>query len=72
LSALSAQRHRCGNGCRCLDPAATTGIGRSSWPARALAGDPTFDKAFANGRNWATGDAVEHALTFDRKEVETA
>ena len=40
--------------------------------ARALAGDQTFVTAFANGRNWATGDAVEHALTFDRKEVATA
>ena len=39
---------------------------------RALAGDQTFDTAFANGRNWATGDAVEYALTSDRKEVATA
>jgi len=37
--------------------------------ARALAGDAPFDKAFASGRNWATGDAVEYALTSERSEI---
>ena len=40
--------------------------------ARELAGDQPFETAFANGRNWTTGDAVEHALTSDRSEVALA